>query len=363
MSLVQAPVAKDLTVALRDDFKQAQVQRLLNVGVIGYGYWGPKLVRNFQELPGTQVTMVADRDPKRLAQVRQMHRDVALTDDYMDLLNSDVDAVIVATPVSTHFRLTWDALRHGKHVLVEKPLARTRAECQALIDLAKSRHLALMVGHTFEYNPAVEMLKAMVESGELGRIYYAYGLRTNLGIFQKDINVLWDLAPHDISIMLYVLGQMPVSVSAVGEAYVQPGIQDVAHMTLTFAGQIQAHIHVSWLDPCKVRRITIVGSKKMVVYDDVEPLEKLKVYDKGVDKPEHTDTYGEFQLSYRYGNIMIPQLPAQEPLKLECAHFADCIVNDRTPRSDGVSGLKVVKVLESAQVSLLNGGTQEPVLW
>jgi predicted dehydrogenase len=274
-----------------------------------------------------------------------------------------VDGVIVATPVSTHFRLAWDALRHGKHVLVEKPLARTRAECQALIDLARSRGLALMVGHTFEYNPAVEALKNMIDNGELGRIYYAYGLRTNLGIFQKDINVLWDLAPHDISIMLYLLGQAPVSVSAVGEAYVQPGIQDVAHMTLNFPNQIQAHIHVSWLDPCKVRRITIVGSKKMVVYDDVEPLEKLKVYDKGVDKPEHTDTYGEFQLSYRYGNITIPTIPAHEPLKMECAHFADCILHDRSPRSDGLSGLRVVKVLESAQISLLNGGTQEPILW
>jgi predicted dehydrogenase len=320
-------------------------------------------VRNFQELPNTEVSMVVDRDPKRLAQIQQTHPDVAVTNDYLDLLNSDVDAVVVATPVSTHFRLAWDALRHGKHVLVEKPLARTRAECQALIDLARSRGLTLMVGHTFEYNPAVETLKSMVESNELGRVYYAYSLRTNLGIFQKDINVMWDLAPHDISIMLYVLGHSPSSVSAVGEAYVQPGIQDVAHMTLNFPNQVQAHIHVSWLDPCKVRRITVVGSKKMVVYDDVEPLEKIKVYDKGVDKPDHTDTYGEFQLSYRYGNITIPQIPAHEPLKLECAHFAECIVNERTPRSDGHSGLRVVKVLEGAQISLLNGGTQEPISW
>jgi predicted dehydrogenase len=363
MELIQQSVTQAADVIPRDSFKRAQSPRLLSMGVIGYGYWGPKLVRNFQELPYTQVSMVADRDEKRLAQVRQMHPDVAVTNDYMDVLNSDVNGVVIATPVSTHFRLAWDALRHGKHVLVEKPLARSSAECQALIDLAQARHLKLMVGHTFEYNPAVEMLRNMVTGGEIGRVYYAYGLRTNLGIFQKDINVMWDLAPHDISILLYVLGEIPGSVSACGEAYVQPGIQDVARMTLNFPNQVQAHVHVSWLDPCKVRRITIVGSQKMVVYDDVEPLEKLKVYDKGVDKPEHTDTYGEFQLSYRYGNITIPQIPAHEPLKLECAHFADCMLNDHTPRSDGHSGLRVVKVLESAQLSLLNGGTQEPIAW
>jgi predicted dehydrogenase len=363
MSILKQPIANDVNTDVRDSFKTAQSQRVLNIGVIGYGYWGPKLVRNFQELPNTQVSMVADKDAGRLNQVRQTHRDVEVTNDYMDLLNSDIDGVVIATPVSTHFRLAWDALRHGKSVLVEKPLARTPAECQALIDIAESRHLAVMVGHTFEYNPAVEMLKSMVASGELGRIYYVYGLRTNLGIFQKDINVLWDLAPHDISILLYVLGQLPLSVSANGEAYVQPGIQDVARMTLFFPDQVQAHVHVSWLDPCKVRRITIVGSRKMVVYDDVEPLEKLKVYDKGVDKPEHTDTYGEFQLSYRYGNITIPQIPAQEPLRLECAHFAESILRKQTPRSDGHSGLRVVKVLERAQASLSDGGSQQEIKW
>ena len=363
MSILEQPVARNGSIGMRDSYKEEPLPRILNIGAIGYGYWGPNLVRNFQELPNTQVSMVADMDPKRISKVRQMHPEVAVTNDYMDLLNSDVDGVVIATPVSTHFRLAWEALKHGKSVLVEKPLARSRAECQALIDLAESRKLTLMVGHTFEYNPAVEMLKNMVASGEIGRVYYAYGLRTNLGIFQKDINVLWDLAPHDISILLYVLGQKPVAVSACGEAYVQPGIQDVARMTLFFPDQVQAHVHVSWLDPCKVRRITIVGSKKMVVYDDVEPLEKIKIYDKGVDRPEHTETYGEFHLSYRYGNITIPQIPAQEPLKQECAHFADCIQNKRTPRSDGYSGLRVVKVLEGAQVSLLNGGSQESIQW
>jgi predicted dehydrogenase len=355
------PAASRLAIPLREEHRSPQ--RTLNIGVIGYGYWGPKLVRNFHELPNTEVIVVSDLDPARLAQARQVQPDAAITTDYFDILNSDVDAVVVATPVSTHFRIAQECLRHGKHVLIEKPLARNRAEGQALVNLAAERGLKLMVGHTFEYNPAVEMLREMIASGAIGRVYYVHGLRTNLGIFQKDINVLWDLAPHDISILLYILGQKPVSVSVCGESYVQPGIHDVARMTLNFPDQVQAHVHVSWLDPCKVRRLTVVGSKKMVVYDDVEPLEKIKIYDKGVDMPARTDNYGEFQLSYRYGNITIPQVPTHEPLKLECAHFADSILHDRKPRSDGEVGLSVVKVLEGAQVSLLHNGAQEPIVW
>lgn len=334
-----------------------------NIGVIGYGYWGPKLVRNFHELSTARLRMVADLDVARLRQVRQAYPDVAVTADYRELLESDVDGVVVATPVSTHYTVARDALRHGKHVLVEKPLATNRKEGQALVDLAAERGLVLMVGHTFEYNPAVEKLKEIVASGEIGRVYYAYSLRTNLGIFQKDINVVWDLAPHDISILLYVLGVEPLSVSASGEAYVQPGVHDVARLTLDFPHQIQAHVHVSWLDPCKVRRLTIVGDKKMVVYDDVEMLEKIKIYDKGVDPPDRTDNYGEFHLSYRYGDIKIPRVALHEPLKVECAHFLDSIIQGRAPRSDGQVGLKVVKILESADRSLHNGGTREPIEW
>jgi predicted dehydrogenase len=220
-----------------------------------------------------------------------------------------------------------------------------------------------MVGHTFEYNPAVEMLKDIIASGELGQVYYAHASRTNLGLFQKDINVMWDLAPHDISIFLYVLGMDPISVSACGEAYVQPGIPDVVRMSMSFPNRIQAHVHVSWLDPCKTRRITVVGDKKMVVYDDVEALEKIKIYDKGVKRPEPTDNYGEFQLSYRYGDILVPRVPPHEPLKVECAHFADSILHSRRPRSDGEVGLKVVKILESAEKSLMGGGMSEPIVW
>ena len=337
--------------------------RTLKIGVIGYGYWGPKLVRNFQEIPTTRVAMIADLDPVRRARVSELYPEIKLTGDYRDLFAPDIDGVVVATPVSTHYPLAMECLRHGKHILVEKPLARNRTEGQALVDAAAVRGLVLMVGHTFEYNPAVETLKQIIASGTIGRVYYAHAARTNLGIFQKDVNVLWDLAPHDISILLYALGLEPTNVSACGQAYVQPGIHDVARLVINFTNQVQAHILVSWLDPCKVRRITVVGDKKMVVYDDIEPLEKIKIYDTGVEAPGHTDSYGEFQLSYRYGDITIPRISPQEPLKLECAHFADCILHGRRPRSDGEVGLKVVKILEAAEKSLLNGGGREPIAW
>jgi predicted dehydrogenase len=347
-----------------DQLYSVMPRRVLNIGVIGYGYWGPNLVRNFQSNPTTCVAMVADLNLARLGEVQKTYPNTRLTQDYMDILRSDdIDAVIVATPVSTHFPIARDALSHGKHVFVEKPLSRTRSEGRALIDLAAERGLVLMVGHTFEYNPAVEMLKDIIASGKLGRVYYAHASRTNLGLFQKDINVLWDLAPHDISIFLYVFGMDPISVSACGEAYVQSGIHDVVRMTMVFPDRIQAHVHVSWLDPCKTRRITVVGDKKMAVYDDVEALEKIKIHDKGVQLPAPTENYGEFQLSYRYGDITIPRVPPHEPLKIECAHFADSILHGRRPRSDGEVGLKVVKILESAEKSLRNGGLREPIEW
>jgi len=364
MDLVQAVTSERVKSVTPTVFADGAQDKVLNIGVIGYGYWGPKLVRNFQELPTTRVTMLADLSPVRLNQVRQAFPAVQVTHNYHELLASpDVDAVVIATPVSTHAPIGLDALRAGKHVLIEKPLAHTREAGQALVDLAAERGLVLMVGHTFEYNPAVESLKELVDSGDIGRVYYINSSRTNLGIFQKDVNVLWDLAPHDISIMLYVLGMDPISVNACGEAYVQPKIPDVARLTLNFPNQIQTHIHVSWLDPCKVRRTTIVGSKKMIVYDDVEMQEKIKIYDTGVNRPEHTDNYGEFQLSYRYGDITIPRIPLHEPLKVECGHFADSILQGKQPRSNGEVGLKVVKILESADRSLANGGLQEPIAW
>lgn len=363
MSLTQARPSSMIDTTPPLIVQELLSQRVLNIGVIGYGYWGPKIVRNFQEIPTTRIAMVADLNPARLAAAYQAAPRCSVTHDYIELLESDVDAVIVATPISTHFRIAKDCLRYGKHVLIEKPLARSREEGQQLIDLAEERGRVLMVGHTFEYNPAVEMLREIVASGEIGRVYYAYTSRTNLGIFQRDINVLWDLAPHDLSILLYVLGQEPINVSACGQACVQPGIHDVARMTVNFADCVQAYIHVSWLDPCKIRRITIVGDRKMVVYDDVEMLEKIRIYDKGVEQPDYTNSYGEFQLSYRSGSITIPCVAPTEPLKVECEHFAECIMNGTRPRSDGRVGLKVVKILESAERSLLNGGICEPINW
>jgi predicted dehydrogenase len=339
-------------------------RRVLNIGVIGYGYWGPNLVRNLQTNPLTRVAMVADLDMARLSAMQSHYPSVAITQDYVELLRSDeIDAVVVATPVSTHFRIAHHALLHGKHVFIEKPLARTSAEGQSLVTLAEERGRVLMVGHTFQYNPAVDALKDYIASNQLGRIYYAYATRTNLGLFQKDINVLWDLAPHDISIFLHIFQMDPISVSAIGEAHIQPNIHDVARLTLWFPNRVQAHAHISWLDPCKTRRITVVGDKKMVVYDDVEQLEKIKIYDKGVDRPEPADTYGEFQLSYRYGDVTIPRVPAHEPLRVECMHFAESILESRRPLTDGNVGLKVVKILESAEKSIWNGGVSETIAW
>jgi predicted dehydrogenase len=346
-----------------DAHANGQAARRLKMGIIGCGYWGPKLLRNFESMPTTEVAMVADLNPKALAEAKRHFRDLETTTDHRQLLTSDVEAVVIATPVSTHYRLATEALLMGKHVLVEKPLTRTSAEARQLIDLADKQGVTLMVGHTFEYNPAVEMLKSLLDSGEIGKVHYVATTRTNLGLFQKDINVLWDLAPHDLSILLFLLGQRPTSVTASGSACVQKGIHDVARMTVDFESGVQAHIHVSWLDPCKVRRVTVVGTRKMVVFDDIEAQEKIKIYDKGVDVPEHTVDFGEFQLSYRYGGITIPRVPLQEPLALECAHFVDSIVNRRPARSDGRSGLRVVQVLEAADRSLRNQSAQEPILW
>lgn len=362
MTVLQTETTNQKTNPAQTVIAPPAASRPLNIGVIGYGYWGPKLVRNFQESGNSRVLMVADRDQRRLNQVATNYPTVELTNDHRVLLQTaEVDAVVVATPVRTHFPLALEALRHNKHVLVEKPLAYTREETDILIEEADRRGLMLMVGHTFEYNPAVEMLKRLAQSGELGRVYYINSARTNLGIFQKDVNVLWDLAPHDLSILMYVLEQDPISVSACGESYVQPGIHDVARMTLNFPEQIQAHVHVSWLDPCKIRRTTVVGSKKMVVYDDIEMQEKIKIYDTGVDRPAHTDNYGEFHLSYRYGDIAIPRVAIDEPLKVECMHFVESILSGRQPRSNGRVGAKVVKILEAANSSLNNGGCVTPI--
>jgi predicted dehydrogenase len=335
----------------------------IKVGVIGYGYWGPNLTRNFYELPVSDLIAVADLSEDRLNQAKSRYPSLIVRKDYQELFELGLDAVVVATPPATHYLVAKNCLEHNLNVLIEKPLTLKSEHAEDLIKLAGERGLTLMVGHTFEYNSAVHALKRYVDSGELGDIYYLDAARLNLGLFQKDSNVLWDLAPHDISILLYLLGKRPISVSAQGAPCVFEGIHDVAYINLRFPDNISAHIHVSWLDPCKVRRITVVGSKKMAVYNDIENESKIKIYDKGVDAPEYTNGFGEFHCNYRTGDITIPNIRFTEPLRQECQHFIDCIVNHTEPRSCGRDGLEVVKILEAAQHSLVNGQAKEIIQW
>ncbi|TET50588.1 MAG: Gfo/Idh/MocA family oxidoreductase [Anaerolineales bacterium] len=334
------------------------------IGVIGCGYWGPKLARNFHQLGESQLAWVCDKRVDRLEHVKQLYPQVRTTEDYRDMLASDVDAVVVATPVCHHHPLALAALRAGKHVLVEKPIAASVQEAEEIVAEGERLDRVVMVGHTFEYNAAVETMKKIIGSGELGRIYYINATRVNLGLFQPDINVVWDLAPHDVSILLFALGLDPDEVSARGGICVQreKGIHDVAYLTLYFPNGVLADVRVSWLDPCKIRRYTVVGSEKMLVYDDIAE-DKILIYDKGVDVPPHSDTVEEFHLSYRHGDGTPYDVPWVEPLKAECRHFLDCIRERQEPRSSGRVGLKVVKVLEAAQRSLLNGGAREQIAW
>ena len=317
----------------------------LRFGVIGWGYWGPKLVRNLETLPHVHVTMVADSDIHRLKSLRQQPW-VQTTTQASDIFNSDVDGVVIATPVRTHFQLAYQALLHGKHVLVEKPLTANVREAEELIALAQEQRLTLMVGHTFEYNPAVNELRNLIHSGQLGNIYCIEAERLNLGLFRQDINVLWDLAPHDISILLYLLNKKPTTIRVQAHAHVQTHIEDVAHLDLQFDDGMHAHIHVSWLHPTKTRRVTVIGDQRMVVYDDVNQAEMIKVYNKGADI--HADPV----VSYRNGEITIPYIDWIEPLRLECEDFARAIRTGVLPRAHGRVGLEVVKILATAQEAL-----------
>lgn len=334
--------------------------RSVRVGIIGCGYWGPQVIRNFNEMPHADLVVVAEKRLDRRQYVRRHYPRVKTVADHHALVQADVDCVVVATPIHTHYELARDALLAGKHVLVEKPLAGSLAEALELMRLADERQLVLMVGHTFLYNPAVQTLRKLVDQGQLGRIYYVDAARLNLGQFQQNVDVVWDLAPHDISIFLYVLQRMPQMVSARGSACVQPGIHDVAYIELQLEGGIKTQIHVSWLDPCKVRRLTIVGDRKMAVYNDVSLAEKVRIYDTGVEPPI-TDNFGEFQLSYRYGEMVAPYIPWQEPLRLQCEHFVDSVRSGARPHTDAAQGVAVVAVLEAASFSLANGGIRVPV--
>jgi predicted dehydrogenase len=332
----------------------------IKVGVIGCGYWGPQLIRNLHEMPAAELIAVADAKPERLEFVRRHYPEVKVFSSHTQLLETDVEAVVIATPIHTHHALAKEALDAGKHIMVEKPLAASVSEAVELIQLAEAKKRLVMVGHTFLYNPAVQELRRLVGDGELGRIYYVDAARLNLGLFQRRANVIWDLAPHDISILMYVLGMTPVEVSARGRMCVQEDVHDVAYLELLFESGVSAHVHVSWLDPAKVRRITVVGDKKMAVYNDVSQVEKIRVYDTGVETPI-TNNFGEFQLSYRHGQVTIPYITWQEPLRLECEHFIECVRTGADPRTDGMQGLAVVSVLEAATASLQHGGRRVPV--
>jgi predicted dehydrogenase len=335
----------------------------VRVGIIGAGYWGPNLIRNFIEIKQADLRMVCDLRQERLDHIQSRYPGLKVTQNYRDLLDSDIDAVVIATPVSTHHRLAMECLHAGKSVLVEKPLACCSLDAQEMVATAQKLGLVLMTGHIFLYNPAITALKNIIASGEIGHVYYINCTRVNLGLYQPDVNVVWDLAPHDVSILQYILGEHPVAASARGGMFVKPNVFDVAYLTLYFPGSTMADLRVSWLDPCKIRRITIVGSKKMIVYDDIEPIEKIKIYDKGVDVQPYTDTFEEFHLAYRYGEEITYPIQWHEPLKEECLHFINCIQDNKTPLTDGLEGLSVVRVLEAAQYSLTNAGSKVIVVW
>lgn len=329
----------------------------LRFGIIGWGYWGPKIGRNLEGLPQSAVTMIADLDADRLASVatNQYQSWLQKTTRVEDVFDSDVDAVVIATPVLTHYRLAKEALLHGKHVLVEKPLTASVAEAEELVALAEQQQRILMVGHTFEYSPAVHELRKLVRNGDLGKIYRIEAERVNLGLFRRDINVIWDLAAHDISILLYLLGKKPKQVAVQAHAHLQPHIHDVAHIDLNFADGMAAHIHVSWLHPCKIRRFTVIGDRRMAVYDDTNPSEMIKVYNKGADV--HADPV----ISYRNGEITIPYIDWAEPLRLECEDFAHAIRTGEQPRAHGGVGLEVVGILAMAQEALVAQERQKTI--
>jgi predicted dehydrogenase len=339
-----------------------KASRLSGIAVVGLGYWGPNWVRNLYQSQCASRIVGCDPAAARLEHIKGLYPSVEMSENLDEVLaDPDINAVIVATPVVSHFDIARRCLEADKSVLVEKPLATSTKESAELIRLARAHNLTLMVGHTFEYSAPVLKIREIISSGELGEVFYISSVRANLGIFQRDINVVWDLATHDLSIIMMLLERMPTMVSCQGQGHYRSNVEDVAMVTLYFPNNVIAYVHVSWLDPNKIRRATIVGSRKMLVYDDTALQEKIRVYDKGVIMHPYYDTYGEFQLSYRYGDVHIPRIEEAEPLKVECEHFVECITRGVTPNTDGINGLRVVTVLEAASRSLRDGGRPVPV--
>lgn len=330
---------------------------MIRVGVIGYGYWGPNLVRNFSEAAGTRVTAICDARADRLELAGRRCPGVQLTTEATALFsNPDVDAVAISTPVSTHFELARQALRAGKHVLVEKPLTSSLAQAQELVAEAERRKLVLMVDHTFVYTGAVRKIRELSANGGLGEIYYYDSVRVNLGLFQHDVDVIWDLAVHDFSILDYVLPVKPCAIAATGATHVQGGKENIAYITMFFESNMIAHINVNWLSPVKIRRTLIGGSKQMIVYDDMEPSEKVKVYDKGITVRNGPESIYNMLVGYRTGDMCAPQLDMAEALKTEAQHFSECVERGERPITDGYSGLRVVEMLEAATQSMKGRG-------
>jgi len=334
-----------------------EIFEMSEIAVVGVGGWGKNLARNYFQIAEANLRYVCDLDEKKLEAARSQYPGVQTTDDFDEMLKDpELDAVVIATTAPTHYRLAKSALLAEKDVYVEKPFVLEVAEAEELIELAGSTDRILMVGHLLEYHPVVAKLKQMINSGDLGDIYYIYSQRLNLGTVREDENALWNFAPHDISVILYLLDKEPVDISARGQSYLRDGVEDVVFFTLTFADNSMASIQVSWLDPHKVRKLTIVGSNKMAVFDDLESNEKLKVYDKGAQFNTEYDTYAEY-IGLRFGDITIPYIKTGEPLRAECLHFLECIRDRTQPVSDGHDGLRVVRVLDAAQRSLKNNGT------
>jgi predicted dehydrogenase len=324
---------------------------MLTLGVIGYGYWGPNIVRNFASQPACEVAIVCDKNPVAVRQVTSRHPTVVTTSDPEDVIaRPDLDAVAIVTPVSTHFELARRVLQSGKHVFVEKPFTATSAQAEELVELADRKKLQIMVDHTFLFNGAVRKIKDLVDDGELGPLYYYDSTRVNLGLFQHDVNVIWDLAPHDLSIIDYLIGTDPELVVATGGAHFN-GLADVAYVTLCFPGNVVAHVNVNWLSPVKIRQTLVGGQKKMLVWDDLEASEKIKVYDKGVDVATPQGLH-DLLVSYRSGDMWAPRVDQTEALALEARHFVECIASGVAPVNDGRAGLRVVRLLEAAEESL-----------
>ncbi len=330
---------------------------MIRIGIIGYGYWGPNLVRNFVEAPDTQVIAVADKSTERLQVLNRRYPGVQAVSDHREILrNPNIDAVAISTPVSTHFPLAMEALQAGKHVLVEKPMTTSSDEARRLIDEASRRKLVLMVDHTFVYTGAVRKMRQLIEDGCLGDLYYYDSTRVNLGLFQRDVNVIWDLAVHDLSIMDYLLPEVPMEISATGVAHVSGAGEDTAYVSVFYSGSIIAHLNVNWLSPVKIRRTLLGGSKSMIVYDDIETSEKIKIYDKGVVVRNGPESLYKLLVSYRSGDMSAPKLDVTEALQIEAQHFSDCIQSGTTPITDGHAGLRVVSALEAATESLSQRG-------